>query len=435
MVSLNSFLTVLGSSFIREPGAVSPWLDATPASSSSTTANGSGDGAPPPPASSPAPPSNSGEGVKFLFDSEDLMETILAIRNPHIKTAHSDRYLGLMKLSLKVPEYSELQRRFAELQISYSQLGVDDLLLNPQGAAAGMKLLALRHEECESLLANGNGASMLEARKLMRRGVPPSLRNRIWRVACGLADKPSVTEEQSFLRLRAECDRLDLITDELFMHDIQTVLDDPRFFVFEDEIKDVVLSFSRDASIRHLAVYEVHCPLLQQMGTETAMLGHHQGVALEGLAAPPCAVQPYLGFATYFAPAAYIFQSKVSLYHVTKFLWCRLWCRLNVMSSDEGALLTLCRCFESLLMRAHPRLFLHLQALGLPPLKVAFPWMQLAFVGFLEVEQLLHLWERVIGFMDITLLAVTAAAIFVYRAEMLLRVRWHATVKHFSVLF
>ena len=48
--------------------------------------------------------------------------------------------------------------------------------------------------------------------------------------------------------------------------------------------------------------------------------------------------------------------------------------------------------------------------------------MQLGFVGFLEMEQLLHLWERIIGYMDTTLLAVAAVAVFNHRAEMLMRV-------------
>ena len=29
--------------------------------------------------------------------------------------------------------------------------------------------------------------------------------------------------------------------------------------------------------------------------------------------------------------------------------------------------------------------------------QVAFPWLQLAFVGILEVDQILVLWDRVIG--------------------------------------
>ena len=48
--------------------------------------------------------------------------------------------------------------------------------------------------------------------------------------------------------------------------------------------------------------------------------------------------------------------------------------------------------------------------------QVALPWMQLGFVGLLEVDQVLQLWDRVFGYMDATLLALLAAAIFVFRA-------------------
>lgn len=36
--------------------------------------------------------------------------------------------------------------------------------------------------------------------------------------------------------LKYECDHLDLLTDELFLHDVLTVVDDPRYFIFEEGI-------------------------------------------------------------------------------------------------------------------------------------------------------------------------------------------------------
>ena len=88
----------------------------------------------------------------------------------------------------------------------------------------------MRQDEGEGILQAG---SMQEAKRFLRRGCPPALRSRMWRLACGLSEKSSNGEEQAFLKLRYECDRLDLLTDELLMHDLRTVLDDPRFFVFE----------------------------------------------------------------------------------------------------------------------------------------------------------------------------------------------------------
>jgi len=46
-------------------------------------------------------------------------------------------------------------------------------------------------------------------------------------------------EETTALLLRFECDRLDLLTDELFLYDVLTVLDDPRYFIFEEELKEL----------------------------------------------------------------------------------------------------------------------------------------------------------------------------------------------------
>ena len=59
---------------LREPGAVNPLLEQNHAISAEK------------------------EGVKFLFDSEDLMETIIAIKNQNLKSSQVDRSMGLIKL-------------------------------------------------------------------------------------------------------------------------------------------------------------------------------------------------------------------------------------------------------------------------------------------------------------------------------------------------
>jgi hypothetical protein len=47
-----------------------------------------------------------------------------------------------------------------------------------------------------------------------------------------------------------------------------------------------------------------------------------------------------------------------------------------------------------------------------------FAWIQLGFMGLLDVEQVLCLWDRIVGYMDLMfLLPVAALAIFLNRAE------------------
>lgn len=54
------------------------------------------------------------------------------------------------------------------------------------------------------------------------------------------------------------------------------------------------------------------------------------------------------------------------------------------------------------------------------PLRIAMPWMLHAFATFLEVEQVLLLWDRIIGFDSLELLPVLAAAVFGFRRQALL---------------
>jgi hypothetical protein len=101
-------------------------------------------------------------------------------------------------------------------------------------------------------------------------------------------------------------------------------------------------------------------------------------------------------------------------------MWNEIWCKLNVISGDKGTLLHVCKTFENLLSFLNPKLFLHLLTLDVRPLSVAFPWIQMSFVGFFEIDQLLILWDRVLGYTDLTLFSLLATAIFISRSEPLL---------------
>ena len=174
------------------------------------------------------------------------------------------------------------------------------------------------------------------------------------------------------------CDHLDLLTDSLYMHDVENVVDDPRFFVFEEELKECVMCFSRDSWVRNNAAYVVHSPAtgLQYSNSSSGSSGglNHSSSsssngdkrALGGVgnsengnnkkmpsSIPTSNVQPFLGFAIYSAPLCYIFNymKLPSLYSVMRAMWARIWCKLNVISADNGTLVHVCATFEALLMQ------------------------------------------------------------------------------------
>jgi hypothetical protein len=250
-----------------------------------------------------------------------------------------------MKVGLQTPGLSVLIERYPELAPSNTQMGLDE-----NNSIWGNKFSYARHEEGEAICSSGNA---LDARVYMRRGVPPSLRNRIWRLALGLTDSNHAIEASAYDQLVSECHRLDLLTDELFIHDIQNIIDDPRFFVFEEELKEVILCFTRDDYVWNNTEYQIHAPLI----------GH--SADNDNTPSPPSGIQPFLGLSSYFAPLCYIYKKKASLYSVSRALYTKLWCKMNVLSSDEGTLLSVCQTFESLVIAANPRLFLNLVKIGI----------------------------------------------------------------------
>ena len=356
------------------------------------------------------------DAVRFLFDSEDLLETGIGIRSPNAKAELACQMMGMIKLHLRTPSLHDLQKKYCDLSQSLTQLGLDDCK-----ESWGAKFLISRHEEGEATATYGTA---LEARKFMRRGVPPSLRPRIWRLALALPDKPTEDEENNFTTLRSYCEHLDLLTDSLYIHDVDNVADDPRFFVFEEELKECTLCFSRDSWVWKNAAYMVHAPMdtANTTNSNNKKSNGDNDISKDGIPAntPTSNVQPFLGFSIYTAPLCYVFRNRASLYSVSRALWARLWCKMNVISGDSGTLLHVCATFENLLSSLHPTLFLHLLKIGVQPLLIAMPWLQFGFVGLLEIDQVLHLWDRVIGYEDPCLLAVFAVSVFMMRAEAVL---------------
>ena len=359
------------------------------------------------------------DAVRFLFDSEDLLETGIGIRSPNAKAELACQIMGMIKLHLRTPSLYDLQKKYSDLSQSLTQLGLDECK-----EAWGAKFLVSRHEEGAATAAYGTA---LEARKYMRRGVPPSLRPRIWRLALALPDSPAEDEENNFTTLRSYCEQLDNLTDSLYIHDVDNVADDPRFFVFEEELKECTLCFSRDSWVWKNAAYMVHAPMdtantannnynKKTKGDDDSTKGNSNIPANS----PTSNVQPFLGFSIYTAPLCYIYRNRASLYSVSRALWARLWCKMNVISGDTGTLLHVCATFENLLSSLYPTLFLHLLRIGVQPLLIAMPWLQFGFVGLLEIDQVLHLWDRVIGYEDPCVLAVFAVSVFMMRAEAVL---------------
>ena len=84
------------------------------------------------------------------------------------------------------------------------------------------------------------------------------------------------------------------------------------------------------------------------------------------------------------------------------------------------ASLRLCKLFEDLLQESEPSLFFYLIRFEVSPLTIGFPWIVSGFVGYLAVDQVLHVWDRIIGHDSLLILPILAAAIIAFRKQVIM---------------
>lgn len=110
-------------------------------------------------------------------------------------------------------------------------------------------------------------------------------------------------------------------------------------------------------------------------------------------------MMPFKGLIMFAAPLVYLFHSEVDLYMMFRHMYSRYWAKLNSFSSsDPDSILNLCMQFQKLVQVWNPEVVFHLTRLGVVLTEVAFEWIHLAFAKYLRVQQLLHLWDRIIGY-------------------------------------
>ena len=88
----------------------------------------------------------------------------------------------------------------------------------------------------------------------------------------------------------------------------------------------------------------------------------------------------------------------------------------DILETDKAK-----KTFEDLLVASHPLLYNHLLNLNVEPLSIAFPWIFSGFSQYLNVEELLLLWDRILAYDSLDLLPILATSIFLFRSELLLR--------------
>ncbi|XP_067293435.1 TBC1 domain family member 19 isoform X2 [Pseudorasbora parva] len=319
-----------------------------------------------------------------VYAPKDFLEVLIGLRN--LNNDRSEDLTvrsnwGLIQVSLNVRDIPQMRETYPELGLTYGQLGIDDHTHVPPDLFESEHILIGK-----KVVSEQDSAA---AQQYSRQGCPTGLRAQLWTLILNTTDDPE---------------------------DVKlTASNDDYYFVFEDYLYQVLLCFSRDTAVLEHFNYNSASPpkscVQSKSGSEQCAVVY-----------PPNGVIPFHGFSMYVAPLCFLYNEPSKLYSVFREMYIRYFFRLHSISSHPSGIVSLCLQFERLLQTHLPQLFYHLREIGAQPLRIAFKWIVRAFSGYLSTDQLLLLWDRILGYGSLEIVAVLAAAVFAFRAENLMEV-------------
>uniref|UniRef100_A0A8D3A1T1 TBC1 domain family, member 19 n=1 Tax=Scophthalmus maximus TaxID=52904 RepID=A0A8D3A1T1_SCOMX len=338
-----------------------------------------------------------------VYAPKDFLEVLVSLRNPNHDSSEdvsARSHWGLIQVPLNVRDVPQLRRAFCELNLTAGQLGIDDHAHMHPGILA---MYNIKTPEDSAA-----------AQQYSRQGCPTGLRADLWALILNSTNQPP--DVMHYEQLKAGVIQHDLLVDNLIYKDVKlTASNDDYYFVFEDFLYQVLLCFSRDAAVLEHFKYNSATPpksyIQGKVGDEECAVVY-----------PPNGIIPFHGFSMYVAPLCFLYNEPSKLYSVFREMYIRFFFRLHSISSSHSGIVSLCLQFERLLQTHLPQLFYHLRQIGAQPLRIAFKWMVRAFSGYLSTDQLLLLWDRILGYDSLEVVAVLAAAVFAFRAENLMEV-------------
>uniref|UniRef100_A0A3B5L0S2 TBC1 domain family, member 19 n=1 Tax=Xiphophorus couchianus TaxID=32473 RepID=A0A3B5L0S2_9TELE len=333
-----------------------------------------------------------------VYAPKDFLEVLISLRNPNhdsCEDVSARSHWGLIQVPLNVRDIPQLRQAYAELNLSSGQLGIDDLAhVHPVGSRLFLHSCLFSIAFCVVVVGQDSAA----AQQYSRRGCPTGLRADLWALI--------LNSTNQLMQKVVLCHKI--CENPLLPQDVKlTASNDDYYFVFEDFLYQVLLCFSRDTAVLEHFKYNSATPPKSYL---------HAGIFIFS------GVIPFHGFSMYVAPLCFLYNEPSKLYSVFREMYIRYFFRLHSISSSFSGIVSLCLQFERLLQTHLPQLFYHLRQIGAQPLRIAFKWMVRAFSGYLSTDQLLLLWDRILGYDSLEVVAVLAAAVFAFRAENLMEV-------------
>ncbi|XP_067206864.1 TBC1 domain family member 19 isoform X2 [Linepithema humile] len=353
-----------------------------------------------------------------LYAPKDFLDVLFSIRDPSFKKQLDELNWDFSHIQISVKTLAQLRRMYLELAQGVPLLGV-----NPDmPAIENFPNLEVERTYIGEKVLNSNHAPI--AQEFLKKGSPRALRGRLWSLVLGSVIKDNDVEY--YEELKNLVLQYDIVVDKLIIMDVQlTARNDDQYFVFEDILYKTMLCFSRDSEI------------LAPVTTDRSAGGQVIHAVLQGkpatlentLVFPPSGVIPFHGFTMYATPFCYLYDDPCAMYYTFRAFYLRYWFRLHTVSSHEQGIVALCLLFERLLQCHEPQLWAHFKNIHIQPIRIVFKWLMRGFSGHLPPEQLLYLWDLILGYDSLEIIPLLAVTILSFRKENLLQVNTQQNVE------
>ncbi|XP_077557871.1 TBC1 domain family member 19 [Haemaphysalis longicornis] len=232
----------------------------------------------------------------------------------------------------------------------------------------------------------------LAAREFLKRGCPHCMRSHFWSRVLGVSSQEKANAE--FDHLKERVIRCELLLDQIIIKDVRdNIMNDFEYFVFDDSCYQVMLVFIRD--------YQVARRIQESRPVEAVVLK----------AELPCGTIPFYGFSLLVGPLCFVFADAGPMYAVFREMYCRYFYKLTAVSSDPQGIVSLLLTFERLVQYREPEFLPALASKNVDLQPIVFQMLMQSFCAHLPAEEVLRLWDRVLGYDSVYVLPVAAAGL------------------------
>ncbi|XP_013186975.1 TBC1 domain family member 19 [Amyelois transitella] len=344
-----------------------------------------------------------------VYAPKDFLEVLLTMSGYVPFTREDEPKWEFAHLPIQVKTLDQLRKIYVEWANGEPLLGVNP---NTPSLVPGFATLEAERVGLGERVAALGYAPVVQ--EYLKKGSPQCLRAKLWSQVLGAEIKPQHTSY--FNQLKKSVLEVDLMIDKLIFKDVQlTASNDDQYFVFEDLLYQVMLCFSRD------------CEVMQHL---RGSIGNPLNVTIKGKQTsvdsitvfPPSGIIPFHGFTMYATPFCYLYDDPVQLYYTFRAFYIRYWHRLHYISTHPQGIVSLCLLYERLLEAHEPLLWIHFRNININPIRVVFKWLMRAFSGHLPPDQLLLLWDAILGYDCLEILPLLAISILSFRKENIFQV-------------